>query len=242
MAMFNMVSDGTNFYVNSSFSPSYEIDYGAVAQQNISNFTETGAIPKPVGTGYGVDVSASAIFFGKLKVAASVNNIGAVTYKRNVYTVKDTLVGNMSLGGLENYNMTSSIYNFLEEGGILELQGEEEYQVKNASTYRFGASYDMGDIFSFGFDVVGPFDSDNPGSIANPVFSFGGDIRPRPWLSLSIGYFGGGIYKNNIPIGINFILGGGTYEFGISSRDALTFFLDGSNSISTAFGFARVRF
>jgi len=59
---------------------------------------------------------------------------------------------------------------------------------------------------------------------------------------LSMGYLGGGIYKHNMPVGINFILGGGTYEFGISSRDALTFFLDDSNSISSAFGFARVRF
>ncbi|MDG1657530.1 MAG: hypothetical protein P8H56_03010, partial [Crocinitomicaceae bacterium] len=59
---------------------------------------------------------------------------------------------------------------------------------------------------------------------------------------LSAGYLGGGLYKHNIPIGVNFILGGGTYEFGISSRDVLSFFLDDSNSISTAFGFARVRF
>ena len=91
-------------------------------------------------------------------------------------------------------------------------------------------------------DVVGPFNQDNPGSLQNPVFSFGGDIKPVKWLRLSMGYLGGGIYKHNMPVGINFILGGGTYEFGISSRDALTFFLDGSNSISSAFGFARVRF
>ena len=62
------------------------------------------------------------------------------------------------------------------------------------------------------------------------------------WLQLSAGYFGGGVYRRNIPVGINFILGDGTYEVGISSRDALSFFLKDGNSVSTAFGFARVRF
>jgi hypothetical protein len=93
-----------------------------------------------------------------------------------------------------------------------------------------------------GIDVVAPFDNENPGSIANPVYSVGGELRPVKWLALSAGYFGGGIYRNNIPVGINFILKDGTYEFGISSYDALSFFMKNSNSISAAFGFARFRF
>ncbi len=242
MAMFNLESDGTNFYIYSSYSPSYDIDYGAISATNISNFTASGALPKAVGNGYGIDLSASAMILGKLRIAVAVNNIGSVTYNRNVYSVKDTLVTTMNLAGLENYNLTNSIYNFLEEGGLLQLVGEEDYKVKNAATYRFGASLELGDMIRVGMDVVGPFDADNPGSIANPIISFGGDFTPIGWLRLSAGYLGGGIYKHNIPLGVNFILGGGTYEFGISSRDVLSFFLDGSNSISTAFGFARVRF
>lgn len=242
MAMFNLESDGTNFYIYSSFSPYYDIDYGAIASSNLSNFTTTGAIPKPVGTGFGVDLSASAVFFGKLKVAAAVNNIGSVTYTRNVYSVQDTLVASMDLAGMENFNLTNSIYNFLEDGGLLQLVGEEEYKINNAATYRLGASLELGDMIRLGLDVVGPFDSGNPGSLTNAVISFGGDFKPIGWLQLSAGYLGGGLYKHNIPIGVNFILGGGTYEFGISSRDVLSFFLDDSNSISTAFGFARVRF
>ncbi len=242
MAMFNAKADGTNFYVNSAFNPNYDINYGAVANANVSTFTQTGTIPKPVGSGYGIDLSASAIIFNKIKVAAAVNNIGSVTYTRNVYSVNDTLVANMNVAGLESYNITSSIYTLLEDGGIVRLVGEEKYTLKNASTYRLGGSIELGDKVRFGIDVVGPFDHNNPGSLANPVFSFGGDIKPVKWMRLSAGYLGGGIYKHNIPIGINFMFGGGTYEFGISSRDALTFFLDGSNSISSAFGFARVRF
>lgn len=159
-----------------------------------------------------------------------------------MYSVADSVVGSMSVDGLSNYNITNSIYNFLEDGGILTLVGEEKYTVKNASTYRLGASVELGKIARLGVDVVGPFDADNPGALQNPIVSFGGDIRPVKWMRLSAGYLGGGIYEYNIPVGVNFILGGGTYEFGISSRDVLSFFLNDSNSISTAFGFARVRF
>lgn len=242
MAMFNMVSDGNDFYVYSSITPNFDIDYGSIANMNPSTFTQNGGLPKPVGLGYGLDFSASAILFNTVKIGAAVNNIGAVTYKRNVYRVRDTLAGTMSLGGLSDYNITDAVYNFLEDGGLLELQGQEEYKLKNAATYRFGASVQLGKIAHLGLDIVGPFDSDNPGSLENAVFSFGGGVRPAKWVEISAGYLGGGLYKHNIPVGINFILGGGTYEFGISSRDALTFIFNGSNSVSTAFGFARVRF
>ena len=242
MAMFDMISDDDGVRMYSSMSPSYELDYGQIANFNPSNFTKSGMIPKPVGTGYGVDISVSAQIMGILKVSAAVNNVGSVNYTRNVYRVNDTLVANMTLSGISDYNVTDAIEPLLEEGGLFSLIGEEKHTVKNAANFRLGASIDIGKRISLGLDIVAPFNSDNPGSLANGVIAFGGDIKPLKWLSISAGYLGGGIYKHNIPVGINFILGGGTYEFGISSRDALTFFLDSSNSISTAFGFARVRF
>ncbi len=242
MAMYDMVSDNEGIRMYSAMSPSYNLDYGSVSNINPSNFTESGFIPKPVGTGYGVDVSASIKLFGKLKIAAAVNNVGSVKYTRNVYRVMDTLVAKMSLGGISDYNVTDAIEPFLEDGGLFSLVGEEEHVVNNAATFRIGGSIDLGKFLSLGIDLVTPFNKENPGSLANGVIAAGGDFKPAKWIAISAGYLGGGIYKHNVPVGVNFILGGGTYEFGISSRDALSFFLDSSNSISTAFGFARVRF
>jgi len=59
---------------------------------------------------------------------------------------------------------------------------------------------------------------------------------------LNAGYYGGGIYRSNIPIGITFMLREGAYECGIASRDAISFFTKNGHSVSTAFGFARFRF
>jgi hypothetical protein len=183
------------------------------------------------------------VLLGKIRVAAAVNNIGKVTYTRNVYAVRDTILGQMSLPGLGDYNVSQGMNQLLEEGGILNLVGEEEIVVANPATFRLGGSIELvKNMVNVGVDLIAPFDSQAPGSLQNAVFSVGGDIRPVKWLQLSAGYFGGGVYEHNIPVGINFILGGGTYEVGISSRDALSFFLKDANSVSTAFGFARVRF
>lgn len=244
IAMFDYSSDGSQVNLHSSVSPSFDINYGDYASQTGSFAgSNTGEFPpKAVGSGYGLDFSVSAILFNKLTIAAAVNNIGQIKYKRNVYSVRDTLIGSYSLEGLDNMNVTQSLNSLLSGGSIIRLEGEEEYVLTNAADFRFGASWKVNRFLHFGVDVVAPFDRENPGSIANPVYAFGGEVRPVKWLALSAGYFGGGVYKHNIPVGINFILGKGTYEFGVSSRDALSFFLDDSNSVSMAMGILRVRF
>lgn len=240
MAMFNLQSDNDGLRVYSSITPAFDIDYGNITGANVLNYS--GGIPPAVGNGYGIDLSASAILFSKIRIAAAVNNIGSVTYKRNVYSVRDTLFGDFSLSGLDQANITQSVNQMLREGGILTLEGQEKYVLANAADFRLGASINLFKILNLGFDMVAPFNNENPGSLQNAIFSFGGDVRPVKWLALNAGYYGGGIYKSNIPVGVTFILKDGAYECGIASRDALTFFTKNSNSVSTAFGFARFRF
>lgn len=240
MAYFNMESNSSGLTMYSSITPAFNINYGNINGANILNYK--GGIPPAVGTGYGVDLAASAILFNKLKIAVAVNNIGSVTYTQNVYRVKDTLFGNFNLSGLSSNDITNSINQLLQNGGILTLEGQKKYVVKNAANFRFGAAFEPWKFLKVGFDMVAPFDSNNPGSIRNAVYSFGGEVRPVKWLALNAGYFGGGIYKSNIPVGITFILKDGAYECGIASQDALSFVFQNSNSVSTAFGFARFRF
>jgi hypothetical protein len=130
----------------------------------------------------------------------------------------------------------------ISKGGLLTLEGTEKYTLANAALFRFGASFHYKKRLAFGMDLVAPFNQSNPGSIQNTVISFGGDVRIFKWLQLSAGFFGGGLYKNNIPLGINFIKNDGAYEFGIASRDILTFFNENTHNLSFAMGFARFRF
>lgn len=238
MAMFDMQSEAGNIGVSSAISPFFDINYGT----GMNDMDNNGGLPEAVGQGYGMDLSASVILLGKIRLAAAVNNIGSVKYTRNVYSVQDTIVRSVSLAGLEDANVPETMNQLAEDGGLLNLVGEQEIVVQNAANFRLGGSINFNDVVHVGVDVVAPFNRDTPGSLQNAVFSVGGDVRPLKWLQLSAGYFGGGVYAHSIPVGVNFILQGGKYEVGVSSRDALSFFLDDANSLSMAFGFARFRF
>lgn len=240
MAMFDMRSDESGLYMYTSITSSFDITYPNVGGSIM--MPKKSGIAAAVGNGYGIDLAASIVLFNTLKVALAVNNIGSVTYKRNVYKVKDTLFGSFSLNGLSTEDITKSINQLIRENGILTLQGQEKYTVINASDIRLGVSFEPKKFIRIGADFVAPFNKDNPGSIQNAVYSVGGDIIPVKWLQLSIGYYGGGIYKSNVPLGITFILKDGGYEFGIASRDMLSFMTKNGHSVSTAFGFARFRF
>jgi len=243
VALFSLTSDDAGLRVYSSLSPNFNIDYGAIAGINPSNFTEKGKfLPKAIGNGYGIDLSASVIFWKKLKVAMAINNLGAVTYKRNVYTVQDTLLTSINLSGISNSNITSSLNQLMSQGGLLRLQGKEKIVVANPSDLRLGASMHLGKVLSVGGDLVIPFNPDVPGSVKNTVMAFGGEFRPLKFIALSAGYIRGGIYNTSIPMGINFIFRDGAYEVGISSYDIYSLFSNNAHSVSAAFGFARVRF
>lgn len=238
IGMFDLSSQDDGLRARTAMSPFFGIDFGAGSEKSNDKF-----MPQTIGQGYGIDISASVIMFGSLRLAASVNNIGAVTYKRNVYSVKDTLVGSYSLPGLDDANMMQSIDQLSEGENFLRFEGEEKIVVNNAATFRLGGSLALfEEKLHVGVDFVAPFNREQPGSLQNAIFSVGGDVRPVKWLQLSLGYFGGGVYAHNMPIGINFILGGGTYEFGISSQDAISFFKKDANSLSMAMGIARFRF
>lgn len=238
VAMFDMQSNSTGISVSSAVSPTFGIQY-----DHQTNSVSTSTLPEIVGKGYGLDFSASAILLKRIKVALAVNNVGKVSYKRNVFEFNDTLLGAMSIDGIANVNFQDVLEKLSSQNGLLNLHREEEFDVVNAANIRLGGSISfLKDRVNIGVDFVAPFDRTNPSGLQNAVVSFGGDIRPIKWLQLSIGYFGGGIYENNMPIGVNFILGDGRYEFGISSRDALSFFSKDGNSLSSAFGVARFRF
>ena len=245
IAMMNLVSNSSGYSMISAFSPGFDLDYGAVASGNPSaiagqaqNFWRS-----PVGQGFGFDFGVSATVLKKLHLAASVTNIGSMTYTGNVYEGVDTLVVSYSSDGLQDMNIANSVPELLEETGFFKLQGQQETKITLPGTIRFGASIDLSKYAQIGIDLVSPFDKELPGSVNGFAWGIGGDvILADSKIFISAGVTGGGGYDIQVPLGINFVLGGGAYEVGVASRDAVTFFSKNSPTISAAFGFARVRF
>jgi len=100
----------------------------------------------------------------------------------------------------------------------------------------------LGKIAHVGIDLVTPFNS-VPGSINGFSWGVGGDVKLlKGVVVLMTGITGGAGRSVQMPVGVNIVLKEGSYEFGIASKDAVTFFKDNAASLSVAMGFARIRF
>jgi hypothetical protein len=225
----------------SALTPAIPIDYGAAATLNPSAITQKGFFPNAVGRGFGIDLGLNAVILNRIKVAAAYTNAGTVTWDGNVYTVKDTLLFDTDNPGLESYSLFQSLGSFAGESGLLEWNGVATRKVQLPSLFRFGASVDIiPQKLELGFDAIFPTNN-APGQFERAMLGFGGDVRPIKWLELSAGFLTGGNYDFMVPLGITVFAPAGGYEFGIASRDALTFFLKNGPTISWSVGFLRFR-
>ena len=245
MAYVDITSNGDGqMEAFSSMSSAFGINYGDAAALNPSNDTILNSLlPRSVGQGFGMDFGVNILLFNKLKIGLAVNNIGSMTWDGNVYTVKDTLVFDTQSAGLNNFNVASQLGDVLGEDGLFEYNGLASKTVKLPTVVRFGASIELGKKIELGFDMILPTNEvPGPGSYQKAIIGFGGDVQPLPWVRLSAGLMTGGNYDTSIPIGLTFVLGKGSFEAGIASRDAITFFVNNGPTLSLSTGFMRFRF
>jgi len=245
MAYVDITSNGDGqMEAFSSMSSAFGINYGEAALSNPSaDSIASSFLPRSVGHGFGMDFGVNVLLFNKLKIGLAVNNIGSMTWDGNVYTVKDTLVFDTQSAGLNNFNVASQLGDILGEDGVFEYNGLASKTVNLPTVVRFGASIELGKKIELGFDMLLPTNEvPGPGSYQGAVIGFGGDVQPIPWLRLSAGVMTGGNYDMSMPIGLTFVLGKGSFEAGIASRDAFTFFVNDGPTLSLSTGFMRFRF
>jgi hypothetical protein len=241
MAMFDFDGRSNKPSLISAFAPNFNLNTINALKEETINLSSTDFLPPAIGNGYSFDYSMSAIIGGELKLAIAFNNIGLITYDKNIYKLKDTLVGEVTMSNLHHLTTSNPIEQLVQRGGIVTLEATEKYTISTPANFRFGSSYHFKNKLNIGIDIVAPLNPSQPGNIRNAVFSVGGDLKLFKWLQFSLGYFGGGIYYHNLPIGLTFIKNEGKFECGIASRDAISFFSDRSHSLSIALGFARFR-
>jgi hypothetical protein len=241
LALIEAQSTNNQLSAFSSITPAFGIDYGTAAQQNPSAITQNGWFPKPVGKGWGFDFGINAVLFNKFKIGVSYINAGSITWDGNVYTAQDTLLYDTQNPGLESYNIASQMGDVFGQNGLFKWQGVESKKVSLPSTIRIGAGLRINKKIEIGADVVLPGNT-TPGNYENAILAFGGDVMPVKWLRLSAGFVTGGNYDFRIPLGVTFVAKNGTWEGGIASRDAVTFFTQNGPTLSLAMGFLRYRF
>ncbi|MCB9197350.1 MAG: hypothetical protein H6600_02755 [Flavobacteriales bacterium] len=241
-AMMDVKSEDNTLYAFSAITPFFNIDYGNASSQNPSTVAQSGALPKGVGRGFGMDLGLDFLIKNKLKIALAITNIGSMSWTGNVYSMKDTLVVNTNSEGLNNYNVLQTFTNLSGEDGMFQWEGERELVQKMNINFRFGSSLLIGEIAQVGIDIIMPVNHESPASLEKAIIGFGGDIKPIPWLRLSAGFMTGGNYDFSIPLGLTVVTNNGTWEAGIASRDAITFFTQNGPTLSLSTGFMRFRF
>jgi hypothetical protein len=238
--MTEILANGGETTVFGALSPVFGIDYSDISQGNPSAIPEDASKLKPVGMGFGFDLGATAVVREKFILSAAVTDIGSVNWSGNVYTLKDIDLLEFQNGGMDNVDFVEQIEKLNGSDGILEWQGTSSRTTKLPSTMRAGFGFNNHKNIRAGVDIIAPL-SDELGSLDKAVIAFGGEFSPIKHIHLQAGIVQGGNYGTKIPVGIYFTLGKGAYEFGVSSRDFVTFFRDNDPTLSMAFGFLRFR-
>lgn len=239
--MLDLVAENGTAQAYSAMSPGFKIDYGTTTTNNPSSLGDTEGM-KPVGHGLGVDIGATVVYRKNFILSAAVTDIGSITWDGNVYTLRDVNITEFTNPGLESVDFLAQFNQLNGSDGLLEWQGQEKRVTKLPTTLRAGFGYDNKNRIKVGVDIVAPL-SESVGSMQKAVVALGGEFSPLPWVHLQAGYTQGGNYGSKIPVGIYFTVGQqGAYEFGIASRDFVTFFRDNKPTVSTAVGVLRFRF
>jgi hypothetical protein len=229
----------SDFNAESALSPGFGIDYGAQAATNPS--TVEGSAMKAVGQGFAVDMGISFVVADKAKFGVSYVDLGSITWNGNVYTAPDSTLHGLDENGFDNFNIFDQADEFISDVGIFEWQGVSKIKKNLPSTLRMGFGYVFSRKLEMGFDITLPM-NEEPGSVMDPVITFGGRVNPAPWLGISAGMTTGGLYDTRMPMGLLFVLPSGTWEAGVSTRDFLSLVGQETPTMSLCGGLLRFRF
>lgn len=220
-------------------TPSLGIDYGSGALTNPSAVEGSGF--QPVGDGFGFDLGVAIELNDQFRVSASVTDIGSITFDGNVYHSSDTLIHDIESIGIESYNIFAEFDVFAGKDGVFDWVGEEERKVTLPTQARLGIAYFHNEKVRFGLDMAVPL-NEQPGNLDRFAFAMGGEYLATEVIRISAGIGAGDNYNFRVPFGLNFVTGGGTWEFGVSTRDITYFFKQDKPNLSLAAGFLRFRF
>lgn len=221
-----------------SASPALDINLGD-EEDNISNVDGTGYTP--VGDGFGFDLGITAEIADQFRVSASITDIGSITYDGNVFSSADTLVFDVETAGISSYNVFSNYDSFAGDDGVFQWNGQRERKVTLPTQFRAGIGYFQNENLRLGVDFAFPL-NEEAGNIERMAFSFGAEYLPSSSVSLSAGVAAGDNFGFRVPFGVNFIVGEGSWELGVATRDLMYALRDSRPNISLVMGLLRFRF
>lgn len=221
-----------------SATPALDIDLGD--GENNSSFQE-GSGYSPVGTGFGFDFGVNAEISDQFRVSASITDIGSINFDGNVYSSADTIVFDIETQGIDSYNVFGNYDAFAGNDGVFDWKGQRERKVNLPTQFRVGFGYFHDEKLRVGLDLAFPL-NEEPGNIEQMAFAFGAEYLVASSVSLSAGIGAGDNFGFRVPFGVNFVVGEGSWELGIATRDLMYAFRDDRPNLSLVMGLLRFRF
>ncbi len=234
------------FEAYGAFSPWLEIDFGSAAATNptaISNKRFGLGGFNVVGNGFGFDLGLSLEYKKRTNFGIALNNVGFITWDKNLYQAIDKDLVDLDNGGFESLNFFEEAQKFGGDDGLFEWETGIKRTINLPANLRIGVSQELRNTLHVGVDLIMPV-NDLPGAIESPIISVGGDFTPMKIIRASTGFTYGGNFDSRVlvPVGCSVMLGEGSYEFGLATRDIVTFFRQKGPVISAGFGFFKFRF
>lgn len=152
--------------------------------------TKFNLFPKPAGKGYSFDLGITLKFSDQLQMAASVTDLGRITWDYNTITNNDT--DNFAYYDFD-LNTADPTYNALvnDLGGYYTQDSGTAFTTGMPTKFRFGVMYKPSDKFLVEFNWV-KGTNDLPGNSSANIFSVGAEYYPVSFIPLRAGFSAGG--------------------------------------------------
>lgn len=227
------ISGEANLLAYSALSDDFGIVYDfedVDRQSNLSIF------PSPVGKGFGFDLGFSAQINDRWRVAASVTDIGQMTWNKN--TARFVSEGDIIVTDITDEAQRDSVFDKIFGSG----EPIDLFVTSLATAIRFGTAFLVSDDNEDGFPgrLLVALDYNQgfnnlPGNSTNPRVSFGAEWRPwKSFPNIRTGVEMGGTEKLNWTYGMGFDFGFLEIHLATNAMQNL-FFPKSSDMLSAAF-------
>ena len=181
-------------------------DYNSGAETHFNLF------PKPAGVGFSVDFGISMQLGNDWKIAASVTDLGKITWDYNTITNNDT-----NAFAYYNFFVNSSdpTYNRMVDdlGGYQTQDTVSAFSTDMPTKYRAGIMFKPNSKFMIEFNWV-KGTNDLPGNTSDVIYCFGAEYLPLPYLPVRTGFSAGGPGAYYISLGAGLKLKNFTFDVG----------------------------
>jgi hypothetical protein len=240
-AMMSIVAEDNITQAHAAFSPMFEIDTDSLSNPTDMNFTPKLSKMDPVGRGMAVDLGVTLKVKDTFFASAAVTDIGGMNWNTNVYEFSNDTLNTLAYNGMQDVNLVNNLSQLSLGSDMLKWNGVSSFHTKMPATMRAGAAIMILDVVKVGIDAVAPLNRE-VSNLQKGIITMGAEVKLPLNFRISGGVVKGGNYNTpRITAGLTKSSLNGVYEWGIASRDIITYFSKNEPTVSMAVGFLRFK-